>query len=215
VYSYQTAYHIDTVLSVYSYWDTLDAICGAPPAEYTPALNHALPVIKMAEEPWTCRRIPILSYYGQQPGPAFKCGNCDVCFADNLGLPYTIDITQHIERLQKLCFERPGGQTKAIGRTEIRRKMGDHRNGLRVVEYLVFKGILREVPWQHDRVLRCRLEMVGSFWKSRLFTNKPNYRFPDLWFPPPCLLSALHGFPDFEGYQNLNRRLNGFQSTPV
>ena len=145
-------------ISVYSYWDTLHAISGASPDKYAPALKHALPVIKMAEAPWTCRRIPILSYYNKPPDPSFTCGNCDVCFATDSGLPYQTNIEEDVERIQ--------GQFKGrqlVTRTELGKKFGFSQRGQRVVEYLAFKGILRESPYTNKHgVLNCRLTIVSS-----------------------------------------------------
>ena len=151
---------IDITIPVYSYWDTLNAISGAPPDKYLPAIKHALPVIKMAEAPWTCRRIPILSYYNEPPHPAYTCGNCDVCFAAEPELPYTINIKQDVERVQELFR---GHKFGTVTRTELRKKFGYSQLAQRVVEYLVFKGILKESPFTMKYGgLNCRLMMVAS-----------------------------------------------------
>lgn len=153
-----TTIHVE--ISVYSYWDTLQALSGAEPDKYTQAIKDVLPVIKMAEAPWTCRRIPILTYYGEQHDPAFTCGNCDVCFAADSGLPRTIDIKQDLERINAL-FECPGPR-EFVTRTAIRKKLSYSLRGQRVVEYLVFKGILKEFPYIKYTVLVCGLIMVRS-----------------------------------------------------
>lgn len=149
---------IHVEISVYSYWDTLHALSGAEPDKYARAIKDALPVIKMAEAPWTCRRIPILTYYGERHDPAFTCGNCDVCFAADSGLPHTTDITQDVERIKGL-FERPG-RRGFVTRTAIRKKFSYSLHGQRIVEYLVFKGVLKEFLYTSYSVLRCGLIMV-------------------------------------------------------
>ena len=152
---------IDIAISVYSYWDTLNALSGAKPSQYAPAIKDALPVIKMAEAPWTCRRIPILTYYEEQHDPAFTCGNCDVCFVADSGLPDT-NIEQGVERIRRLFEGRRGNQFDTVTRTELRKMFGYSLYGQRVVEYLVFKGILEESPYMSPYgVLNCRLKMVG------------------------------------------------------
>lgn len=153
---------IDSAISVYSYWDTLHAISGASPHDYAPAIKQALPLIKMAEAPWTCRRIPILSYYNEQPDPAFTCGNCDVCFAADSGSPYTTDIRQDVVNIRELFTGARGHQVDIFTRTELGKKFGSSRHRQRVVEYLVFKGILEELPYMGAYGLNCRIKMVGS-----------------------------------------------------
>lgn len=153
-----TTIHVEIL--VYSYWDTLHALSGAEPNMYARAIKDALPIIKMAEAPWTCRRIPILTYYGERPGPAYTCGNCDVCFAADSGLPRTTNIKQDVERIKDL-FGRPG-QREFVTRTAIRKKLSDSSHTQRVVEYLVFKGVLKEFPYMNHNILRCGLKMVRS-----------------------------------------------------
>lgn len=124
-------------------------------------MKRALPVIEMAEAPWTCRRIPILSYYNQLPDPAYACGNCDVCFAADPELPYTTNIKRNVEQIQG--FFR-GHRSAEVTRTALYTKVGRSQHSKRVVEYLVFKGILKESPYKdkdHHR-LNCRLVMVAS-----------------------------------------------------
>ena len=150
---------IDVAISVYSYWDTLHALSGAKPDKYALAIKDALPVIKMAEAPWICRRIPILMYYGEQHDPAFTCGNCDVCFAADSGLPDTTSIMQDVERIRGLFEQR---QFAPLTRTDLHKRLRHSRDGQRVVEYLVFKGILKELPHVNGYALNCRLIMVGS-----------------------------------------------------
>ena len=153
-----TTTHVE--ISVYCYWDTLDALSGANPETYAPAIKGALPVIKMAEEPWTCRRISILRFYGEQHDPASTCGNCDVCFAENSELSHTIDIRQDVERIEGLF-----GAAKPhdfVTRTTLRREFGSSLHHHRVVEYLTFKGVLKEDLYMAHGQLRCRLMMVGS-----------------------------------------------------
>jgi hypothetical protein len=149
---------------------------------YAPAIKNALPVIKMAEAPWTCRRIPILTYYGEQHDPAFTCGNCDVCFAADSGLANTTSIKGDVECIRRL-FERH--QFAPLRRTDLYQTLRHSRHGQRVVEYLVFKGILKELPHMNKFVLGCRLVMVGS--KS---FRKSNYlliisRTTDSWTHAP------------------------------
>ena len=153
-----TTIHVE--ISVYSYWDTLDALSGANPEKYAPAIKDAFPVIEMAETPWTCRRIQILKYYGEQHDPASTCGNCDVCFAENSELPHTINIRQDVERIERL-FERAEPH-EFVTRTALRKEFGSTPHLHRVVEYLVFKGVLKEVLYMAHGKLRCRLTMVGS-----------------------------------------------------
>jgi len=153
----------------------------------------------MAEAPWTCRRIPILTYYGEQPDPGFICDNCDICFAADSQLADTTSIKKDVECIQRL-FE--GRQFAPLCRTELHKSLRYSQHGKRVVEYLVFKGILKETPYVNKYVLHCRLMMVGSkiFHVVKPFTNdKPNCRFLDSHSPPPCLLSVLRGFQNFHG----------------
>lgn len=150
---------IDITISVYSYWDTLQAIGGAPPDKYAPAIERALPVIKMAEAPWTCRRIPILSYYNELPDPAYACGNCDVCFTADPELPYTTNIKRKVEQIQEFFRAR---QSAEVARTQLYKEVGKSQHSKRVVEYLVFKGILKESPYKEHHRLNCRLLMVAS-----------------------------------------------------
>ncbi len=166
----------------------------------------------MAEAPWTCRRIPILTYYGEQHNPAFTCGNCDVCFAADPGLSHTTDIKQDVERI-KGVYERHR-RDGYVTRTILRDRFGCSRPHQRVVEYLVFKGVLIEVPYKsksksHD-ILRTRFKMVGSkiFSEIKLRTNeKSNYSFP-VPNSPTCLLSALHG-------SQISGSIVTSQSTPI
>ena len=199
---------IDITISVYSYWDTLRAISGAPPDKYAPAIKRAFSVIKMAEAPWTCRRIPILSYYNEPPDPAYTCGNCDVCFAADPDLPYTTNIEQAVEHIQEFFNRLREDQFGTVTRAKLHKTVGSSQHGPRVVEYLVFKGILKESPYVQHGKLNCYLLRVASKiiqGSQDLFTNKPKYRLPfwDSYRPPPCLFSALHGFQNFRNLETL------------
>lgn len=120
------------------------------------AMEHLNAMVRYAEDTVTCRRKPLLNYFGEE-NKVEKCGNCDNCTAS---APVFTDITIPAQKFLS-CVKRTGECFGAAHVADVLRGSRDEKVLSRSHDKLTTFGIGLEYSTQQWMALARQLEQMG------------------------------------------------------